>query len=622
MSRFVFDIETDGLLDELTRVWIIVAHDLDTSKKQVWLEGDLGWVDVFQNADLLIGHNVIDFDFPALKKVYGFELNDQEKVHDTMIMSQVLDYKRFGNKGHSMEVWGEHFGQPKQAHEDWTQYSPEMYTRCVSDVDLNIRIYDTVLDEFFYILERNQSIKTYLQAEHSVSWWCAECREKGWPFKTNDAKALLSTLEAEMNKAHEILSAKLGIKCVAVDKCKGEVPWKEPKWTKQGFYHKSTADWFGVHPCSGFEGEERLIRGPYSRVKFVPLSLTSTDDVKLFLFRNGWKPTQWNYKHDPETGERYKTSPKITEDSLEFLGGDGKLYTDFLTVRSRYGVVKTWVENVDENDNLHGECFTIGTPSMRMRHQIIVNVPSGDSAWGPEMRRLFSCPPGWSLVGCDSKGNQVRGLAHFIADERFIDVILNGDIHQFNADRLTEVLKSMGIDHTVIRPRAKRILYAFLFGAAGGKLWSYIFDTVDDKKGAKLKNGFQKSVPGFKELLDKLKAIFSKTKQSGEGYIPSLAGTRIYVDSYHKLLVYLLQSTEKITCAAACLLLRRYLKEENIPYLPCIFMHDELDFAVPEEHKQRAMELGIKAFKEGPKLFGVDIMDGDGKVGKDWLEIH
>jgi hypothetical protein len=51
-------------------------------------------------------------------------------------------------------------------------------------------------------------------------------------------------------------------------------------------------------------------------------------------------------------------------------------------------------------------------------------------------------------------------------------------------------------------------------------------------------------------------------------------------------------------------------------------MHDELDFAVPEEHKQRAMELGIKAFKEGPKLFGVDIMDGDGKVGKDWLEIH
>jgi len=622
MSRLVFDIETDGLLDELTRIWIIVAHDLDTKKKQIWLESDLGWQKAFQEADLLIGHNVIDFDFPALKKVTGWELEDQEKVHDTMIMSQALDYKRFGSNGHSMEAWGEYFGQPKQKHEDWTQYSPEMRSRCVSDVNLNVRIYDKLLEEFFYIYGRNELIKPYIQAEHAVSWWCQECQEVGWPFKTEDAKELLKTLEGEMNKTYEILSSKLGIKCVAVDKCKGVVPWKEPKWTKQGFYHKATADWFGVDPCSGFEGEERLIKGPYSRVKFVPLNLDSTDDVKLFLFRNGWEPTQWNFKNDPVTGERRKTSPKITEDSIEFLGGDGKLYTEFLTVKSRYGVTKTWVENVDENNRLHGTCMTIGTPSMRMRHQIIVNVPSGDSAWGQEMRRLFTCPPGWSLVGCDSKGNQVRGLAHFIADENFIDVILNGDIHQFNADRLTEVLKSMGIDHTVLRPRAKRILYAFLFGAAGGKLWSYIFDTVDDQKGNKLRNGFQKSVPGFKELLDKLKAIFSKTKQDGEGYIPSLAGTRIYVDSYHKLLVYLLQSTEKITCSAACYLLRKYLKEEKIPYQPYIFMHDELDFAVPDEYKERAMELGIKAFKEGPKLFGINIMDGDGKVGLDWYDIH
>ena len=64
------------------------------------------------------------------------------------------------------------------------------------------------------------------------------------------------------------------------------------------------------------------------------------------------------------------------------------------------------------------------------------------------------------------------------------------------------------------------------------------------------------------------------------------------------------------------------LEEENIPYIPAIFMHDELDFHVPEEHAERAKELGIKAFQEGPKLFGVEIMDGDGKVGLNWMDVH
>jgi hypothetical protein len=84
-------------------------------------------------------------------------------------MSQVLNYNRFGRKGHSLEAWGEHFGQLKQAHEDWSQYSEEMRTRCTSDVALNVRVYDTVLDEFLKLLKRGDNIKHYLRAEHAVS---------------------------------------------------------------------------------------------------------------------------------------------------------------------------------------------------------------------------------------------------------------------------------------------------------------------------------------------------------------------------------------------------------------------------------------------------------------------
>jgi DNA polymerase I len=286
---------------------------------------------------------------------------------------------------------------------------------------------------------------------------------------------------------------------------------------------------------------------------------------------------------------------------------------------------------------LHGDCYPLGTPSMRARHNIIVNVPAADSVWGKEMRALFSHPPGWKLIGADSAGNQARGLAHYLESPDFTHQLINGDIHTYNANILDAVLKSMGISWDSYlaskglkpeefakrkRANAKRILYAFLFGASGSKLWGYIFDTPDDDKGKRLKLGFTKAVPGFKKLSEKLENIFGGTKQKGEGYILGIAGNRIYCDSFHKLLVYLLQACEKATCSAALMLTVRGLNAENIPYQPCIMMHDEIDFTVPEAYAERAAVIAKEAFKEGPKLFGVDIMDGEAKIGNNWYDVH
>ena len=280
------------------------------------------------------------------------------------------------------------------------------------------------------------------------------------------------------------------------------------------------------------------------------------------------------------------------------------------------------MDNTDSNGMLHGDCMVIGTPSMRSRHSIIVNVPSVDSPWGKEMRSLFKCNDNWKLIGCDSSGNQARGLAHYLGDDEYIHTLLNGDIHQYNADMLTKVLMDMGVVYEVKRSQAKRVLYAFLFGASGTKLWSYIFGNMDEANGKKLKSGFLKAVPGFKDLLTKLESVYGKTSQYGNGYIPSAAGNRIYVDSFHKLLVYLLQSAEKITCSSALMLTMERLEAENIPYMPCIFYHDEIDFQVPEEFAERAAEIGKQAFADGPKLFGINIMSGDAKIGNTWYDVH
>lgn len=651
MLNVLYDIEGDDLLPGVTKMWVIVLKDLDTGVKKWWLLGDLGWQKELSEARLVVGHNIIAYDNMVLKKLFDFEFHPDCVFHDTMIISQIMDFRRFDNDGHSLERWGQFLGYPKIQFNDFSRYTPEMLEYCKNDVEVNYRVYDVLKREIAELAEFAPQIKDYLRAEHAAAQWCAEGNLQGWPFEAEKGFELKDVLEEETSKVLELLTPRLGLRCVAVDRkplgIEGSVPFqmeslviacderthyvevKKPKWTKSGCYDAFTCRWFDVEPMSGYDDPSlediqfhRMIRGEYCRVEFRPLLLSSNADVKTFLARNGWKPTEWNFKFDPETRKKIKMSPKVTEDSLELLGGDGALYVKYLSAKSRLAILDGWLLALDEEQKLHGDIMLVGTPSMRARHSIIANIPSGDAPWGKEVRELFVCEEGWELVGCDSAGNQARGLAHYLGNEEYTHILLHDDIHNYNAGKATEALKQMGIEHTVPRPIAKRLYYATLFGASGGKLWGYIFGTMDDAQGAIFKDLFLKAIPGFDTLMNRLEDIFKKTKKKGYGYIPSLAGNRVYVDSKHKLLVYLLQSAEKVTCSAACMLLMKYLKEEKIPYKPKVYYHDELDFSTPKEYAQRAKELGVKAFQEGPKLFGVQIMDGGGKVGKDWYEIH
>ena len=674
MIKVLYDVETDDLFPGLSEMWMLVAHDLTNNVRYEFLQGDTGWKELFKNASTVIGHNIIGFDNRVLKKLYDYDFPEHVKFIDTLLMSQVQDYRRFGYKGHSMKVWGEALGNHKG---DFTEYSynPEtsiygsreewheaMREYCHDDVSLNIEIFEYLCSELRKYSEFAPYLKTYLRAEHSAAEWQATAETHGWPFDKEGAQVLFNELDERLIDIRNRLEPLLGWKSIIKDKESGEVVVKTPKWVKNGYYHSHTSSWFNIPPECGSDileedeideilanpdielfGEEilkvaeavnkygvRPVDGPFCRVEFEEMSLSSPADVKVFLFRHGWEPSEWNVKKDEETGEMIQTSPKIVDDDLELLGGDGALYTEFKSLSSRHSIVKTWLEEVDADGRLHGESMVVGTPSMRTRHQIIVNVPSGElddegnaiRAYGPEMRKLFRGLPGYTLIGCDSKGNQARGLAFYINNPEFTDVILNRDIHEYNKDKLNDVLESMGYGRICERSQAKRILYAFLLGASGAKIWSYIFGNLDTTLGNKLKAGFTSAVPGFKELIDKLKKVYKATSKKGFGYIVSHAGNKIYVDSTHKLLVYLLQSLEKITCSTALMLTQKRLKENNIPYIPLIFYHDEIDFMVPNEYAAKAAEIGAQAFDDGPRMYNINIMGGDSKTGETWYDIH
>jgi hypothetical protein len=622
----IIDTESDNLALKASKMWILVAKDRHANNLRVFDNNDDSWKPHLRAASSISCHNLMGHDLPLLYKLFKFRPSKTTALKDTLLFSQILNYRRFGDKGHSLEAWGDHLGMPKQEHEDWSRYTPEMRSRCVTDTEINAKVDKILMEEYAILYHKNPLIRTHLKAEHAVAEWCAKARMHGWLFDRVAGEALLLKLSAESKAIKEELEPVLGVRFKNKDP---KDDFKKPKWLKTGEYDSHTAKWFRVDPWSGAIGEERLVEGPYCRVELVELKLSSPADVKIFLFRNGWVPTEWNTKREAN-GKSVNTSPKITDESLEMLGGHGQLYRRYSTTNSRLAILTGWLEALDEKDYLHGEVFTIGTPSFRVRHKLIANIPSGEitddgesvSLWGPEIRRLFTCPEGWKIIGADSAGNQARGLAFYLKNDEFTHELLNGDIHTFNAKALTNALLKMGIDHQVSRSIAKRVLYAFLFGASGKKLWSYIFGSFNAKQGNILKVEFTKAVPGFETLVNKLMSTYNYTKQFGEPYVPSISGAPVYVDSPHKLLVYLLQSLEKITCSLALMLLMEYLDTAKIEYVPLIMYHDEVQFMVKEADAEEAARLAKLAFKEGPKLVGVEIMDGDSKIGNNWQETH
>ena len=619
IEKLVFDIEADNLFPDVTRMWCLCSRSVNNQDKE-WNFGpnSNNWRKLLDNTETLIGHNIINFDLPVLDLIENYQFKG--KVLDTLLMSQIQNFERFGSQGHSLKAWGEALGYPKVEHEDWTQYSKAMLKRCHTDVKINMKVYETLEKEYQKIIKRYPAYKYYLQAEQIAQEFAFQAYEEGWPIDVDKAEKLYKELAKTVKDLKRKLAKNMGTKVVAIDKKKGVVEIKHPKWIKSGLYDVHTARYFEIDQEAGLE--DRPIEGPYCRVAVRKLSIDSSQDVKIFLYRQGWIPTEWNQKKNPD-GSRKRMSPKITEDSLEFLGGYGKDYKDYTVARSRLNVLTTWLENIDQDGRLHGELVLIGTPSLRARHKIIANIPTPEKPYGKEIRELFITDPGWTFIGADSKGNQARGLAWSINDPKFTEIILSKDIHQFNADNLTKILRNMGIDKEVTRSQAKRIFYAILFGASGNKLWLYIFGKGDLKNGKKLKDSFLKAIPGFHELVERLENEYTNNlRTKGKGFITSIVGTPIYVDAKYKLLVYWLQHIEKITCSTALMFIVRDLRKAKIPYKPLIYYHDETDFQVPDKYAEQAKIISEAAFREAPKLYGINIMDGETKIGKTWLECH
>lgn len=628
MKIGTFDLESDGLLDEATRVWCCVLKDSNT--KEVFKFGPddtkamLAKMDEY---DVLKAHNGIGFDWPLLEKLYSYVYKG--KKVDTVIMSRLLNPKRVippncPNRRatpHGVEAWGWRVGRGKVEHHDWLNYSPEMLHRCAEDVEIQELIYEALMKEAGGGNWKNAFLLSFKLFEN-----LQKQEAYGWLTDKPHMEECIRTLTRWMFRIDRAVTPYLP-KIIEIEETKkdGQYNYVRKPFLKSGEYTEAVSRWCigGNHDSAG-----RIVCGPFSRVSFRPTSLDSNEETKDFLLGMGWEPLEWN---TDDTGKR--TSPKLSKDDpFEGIDGKlGKLVAKRVQCRHRRSSIEGLLGIVREDGRIGAAVNTLAVTG-RATHRNIVNIPAAKSFFGKQMRQCFISKPGYVLVGCDSDANQIRMLCGRMNDPVYTDNVLNGrkedgtDIHSVN-------MRAAGLPN---RDAAKTFFYGFLFGAGDAKVGKIVGG--GPAQGRALKDKFFAGLPALGELMQRLQGEWKSTARKSfnpkfgrmgykDGTITGLDGRPIVVPSEHQLLVYLLQSDEAIMMSAAYNRVHKTLANAGLVYgedFGCvIFYHDEYEFEVKEEHAKLVAKHCEDAIKWAGEFYKIPCPHlGHAAIGSNWYDIH
>ena len=294
-----------------------------------------------------------------------------------------------------------------------------------------------------------------------------------------------------------------------------------------------------------------------------------------------------------ETGK-----PKVDEATLsevrdqasttgnELLHEECEMFIRLLTLQKWLGQLSegtnSWFNTIEDDNCIHHSC-TLSTQTGRNAHR---GPNLGQVVSAPWARELFVPHPGMVMVGADLEGLELRCLGHYLSpwDEgNFADVVLNGDIHQQNADRVG-----------CTRKEVKTITYAFIYGAGDAKLGHSLRPELSDAQkkqlGAELRRKFLDAIPGLEPLID---AVKLKVREYGR--LRGLDGRPIFCKAEHAALNYLLQSAGAILSKRWCVIGQELLDQAgltyNVDYTRCAYVHDEVQLSVVPQEVDRVKEL-------------------------------
>lgn len=604
--QWVIDIETDSLIP--TVIWVLCAKNVLTGEEYTLIDYDS--MRNFINEKLeespttvFIGHNALRFDVPVINRFLGTRITVARCI-DTMLLSMV--YSPSFKGGHSLEAWGVRLKYPKIDFNDFSALTEEMKTYCMQDVRLTTRV-------FVKLTERMRGIgftDRGCEIEHKA-WWIIEKQKKnGFKFNFKDATILYAKLNGICDELRKEIYEHWPptLECVAEYK---QAFKKDGTHTKGYEDHRKRYESLEINPD-----------GSYRAFGYVEFDLGSPTQRLEKLISLGWKP-----REPTKSGKSWKVTEKgeLVPSLEEFLQetpheGARKL-AQWITVNARATMINTWLEAYNEETGcIHGNLWLANTFRYRHSEPNTANAPGVKV--GPDKHPLLGLEGGFSyesrnlwttrdantrsLVGVDAKGIQFRILANYLDDKEFTDVVLGGDIHEYNRSKTGH-----GSRH-----QNKTFGYAALLGAGAAKVGS-IFG-VSPAMGGRIKNKWISTVPGLKRLYQRL-----EDELDDGGRITLCDGTRVLVPSPHMVLAYLLQGDESRIMKQAKIYTDLQCRKEKLDILWVGDIHDEWQVDVLNKDVDRFIEIAEACFVKAGKSFNYNIpINSDAKVGKTWAETH
>lgn len=633
----VMDLEADGLLDEATTVHCGVAKDIKTGEVWQFRPNQIPEMLTFmESASHIIMHNGLAYDMPLLEKLYGWTYKGT--VIDTMVMSKVMRIKLEKPQGHgklgphSIEAYGVRYGRYKPENEDWSVFTEHMLHRCTEDVEITYLLYRDLMENSYTPAWRDA-----MQLSHKFFDLTSKMERYGWLFDVEKAQRLVKILTYLRHRIDRHVAPMLPLRLIQ--------PYKQPlaaPFKKNGQLSQSALDWCdktGMNPDS--------IVGPFSRITWQEFNLGSDQQVKDFLLSDGWQPSEWNHKKDKagrpildDDGELILTSPKLSQQD-EFHGLNtpvGKMLAKRVQIQHRLSYLEGLLRSVRADGRIGCSVAGLAT-TYRVRHRGIVNTPGAKSWLGNHVRSLFTSKPGFKLVSVDASNCQVRLEAARANDAVFTKMLLEGkkedgtDNHSVVTKAVNRVLSRYN-KPLISRDIGKNFNFAMKFGCGDGKLAK--MSGLDASKGADIRASIAAEFSAQDKLVKRLTAEWrrnAKVSKRGyghtfrDGYVTGLDGRPVYIDSEHKVLVYVLQSDETIVMQVAMCFWYNSLSKLGLVhgkhYGFTAHYHDEMTIEIEEQYAEQALQLGEQSIVKAGEWFKLAVPQlGEGAIGNNWYEVH
>ena len=326
-----------------------------------------------------------------------------------------------------------------------------------------------------------------------------------------------------------------------------------------------------------------------------------------------------------ETGK-----PKVDEATLsemrdvalqqgnDLLHQECEMFIKLLTLQKHLGQLSegtnSWFNTVEQDNCIHHSC-SLATQTGRNAHR---GPNLGQVVSAPWARQLFIPHPSMVMVGADLEGLELRALGHYLSpfDEgAFADVVVNGDIHQQNADRVG-----------CSRRDVKTICYAFIYGAGDVKLGHSLNPALSDAQkkqlGGELRRKFLDAIPGLEPLI-----IAVKQKVRNKGQLIGLDRRPIFCRAEHSSLNFLLQSAGAILSKRWVVISQQLLDDAgltyNIDYTRCAYVHDEQQLSVLPSEADHVASLLVEAAPKAGKYYKFRVpITAASSIGDNWAATH